>query len=111
MLSIGLRVVIGLLELLLMISNRQRGKSKVPSGVLLRIGRVALRALPFALCAAFLCGKTAFSQPRQPPPPEQRIHYKIDLSLDFENRKYTGAERLRWVNRENHGIGTLIFHL
>jgi len=87
--------------------------------------RLPLTSLPFALCtlrfalasllfAAFLCvlcGKTALAQPRQPLPPEQRVRYKINLSLDFENRKYTGDERIHWVNHENHGIGTLIFHL
>ncbi|HXT64889.1 MAG TPA: M1 family aminopeptidase [Pyrinomonadaceae bacterium] len=70
----------------------------------------------FALCALLLagvvlCGKSALAQPRPPSPPEQRIHYKIDLSLDFENRKYAGSEQVRWVNRENRAVGTLIFHL
>ena len=70
-------------------------------------------ALLFAAFLCVLCGKTSFAQnqPKQPPPPEKRIQYKIDLSLDFENRKYTGTERVRWVNRGDRSTGTLIFHL
>ncbi len=74
----------------------------------------ALTPLPFALavlCA--LCGKASFAQnqPHQPPAPEKRIQYKIDLSLDFANRKYTGKERVRWVNRGDRSTGSLVFHL
>src|SRR5690242_939886 len=63
------------------------------------------------LCA--LCGKSTFAQnqPHQPPPVEKRIQYHIDLSLDYANRKYTGSERVRWVNRGDRATGTLIFHL
>ena len=81
--------------------------------------RRALAAYLFALgplLLAFLCvlcGKNSFAQnqPQQPPAPEQRIRYGIDLSLDFATRKYTGSERVRWVNRGDRSTGTLIFHL
>jgi hypothetical protein len=31
--------------------------------------------------------------------------------LDYENRSYTGTERVRWVNRGDHSTSTLFFHL
>jgi len=81
--------------------------------------RFAFTPLPFSpfplalifLCA--LCGKNALAQnqPHHPPAPEKRIRYQIDLSLDFANRKYTGTERVRWVNRGDRSTGSLIFHL
>jgi len=76
--------------------------------------RFPLCSLPFAvLFLCVLCGENSFAQtpPRQPPPPEKRIQYHIDLSLDYANRKYTGSERVRWVNRGDRATGTLIFHL
>jgi len=74
----------------------------------------ALFPLLFAvLFVCVLCGKNSFAQsaPHPPPPPEKRIQYRIGLSLDFNNRKYTGSERVRWVNRGERSTGTLIFHL
>ena len=76
--------------------------------------RFALTSLLFAAFLCVLCGgkyASAQNQPKQPPPPEQRIRYKIDLSLDYANRKYTGTERVRWVNRGDRATGNLIFHL
>src|ERR1051326_4428147 len=76
--------------------------------------RFPLCSLPFAvLFLCVLCGKNSLAQtqPHQPPPPEKRIQYRIDLSLDYANRKYTGSERVRWVNRGERATGTLIFHL
>jgi hypothetical protein len=76
--------------------------------------RLPFAPLAFALALlCVLCGKTSFAQnqPHPPPPPEKRIQYKIDLSLDFENRKYTGSEHVRWVNRGDRSTGMLIFHL
>src|SRR6266404_990923 len=40
-----------------------------------------------------------------------RIRYQIKLALDYENRSYTGTERVRWVNRGDHPTSTLFFHL
>jgi peptidase M1-like protein len=83
-------------------------------GVFGNRNRRALIALSFtALFLCVLCGKTASAQnqPHQPPAPEQRIRYRIDLALDFATRKYTGRERVRWVNRGDRSTGNLIFHL
>jgi hypothetical protein len=94
-----------------------RAKRKVQSGrsELFRfIHRFALTPLPFAvLFLCVLCGKSAAgqNQPHQPPPPEKRIRYGIAVSLDFASRKYSGTERVRWVNRGDRSIGSLIFHL
>ena len=44
-------------------------------------------------------------------PPERRIHYQINLAIDFDNRTYTGNERVHWVNRGEHPASTLFFHL
>src|SRR6266850_3446839 len=86
-------------------------------------------AKPFALCPpclCVLCGKSLFvfilaalltstiaaqTQTRQPLPPEKRIRYQIHLALDFENRAYSGSERVRWTNRGEHPTSTLYFHL
>jgi hypothetical protein len=53
----------------------------------------------------------AHPQTRQPLPPEKRIRYQIQLALDYENRTYTGTERVRWMNRGDHSTSTLFFHL
>src|SRR5713226_5998438 len=86
-------------------------------------------AKPFVLCPPRLCvlrGKFLFGvilaailtstiaarpQTRQPRPPEKRIRYQIQLSLDVENRAYTGLERVCWVNRGEYPTSTLYFHL
>jgi hypothetical protein len=62
-----------------------------------------LALLPFSILAQ--------DQSRQPLSPEKRIRYQINLSLDFENRRFTGTERVRWVNRGNHSTSTLFFQL
>jgi hypothetical protein len=64
------------------------------------------------ILAALLTSTTsAQNQTHQPPPPEKRIRYQIHLALDYENRTYTGAERVRWINRGDHPTSTLFFHL
>src|SRR5215510_2661117 len=50
-------------------------------------------------------------QPYGQIPPEQRIKYQIALTLDFDNRTFSGVERVRWVNRGDHATSTLFFHL
>src|SRR5260370_15469496 len=67
----------------------------------------------FVLILAMLLPSPAVAQnqARQPPPQEKRIRYQINLALDFENRLYTGRERVRWVNRGDHPTSTLFFHL
>src|SRR5881628_3524751 len=63
------------------------------------------------LAALFTSSIAAQNQAPQPPLPEKRIRYQIHLALDFENRTYTGTERVRWVNQGDHPTSTLFFHL
>jgi len=53
----------------------------------------------------------ARAQSGAPVAPEQRSHYQIKLALDFDNRTYTGTERVRFVNRGERAATTLFFHL
>ncbi len=70
-------------------------------------------SISFVLILAALLTSTiaAQNQSRQPLPPEKRIHYQIQLALNYDNRTYTGIERVRWVNRGDHPTSTLFFHL
>lgn len=63
------------------------------------------------LAALLTASLAAQTQTRQPLPPEKRIRYQINFALDFENRTYTGTERVRWINRGEHPTSTLFFHL
>lgn len=63
------------------------------------------------LAALFTSSILAQNQTPQPPSVEKRIRYQIHLILDFENRTYTGTERVRWINRGDHPTSTLFFHL
>jgi len=65
----------------------------------------------FTLIGLFTLTSLAQTQTRQPLTPEQRNRYQIKLTLDFENRTYTGTERVRWINRGEHPTSTLFFHL
>ncbi|HYX29041.1 MAG TPA: hypothetical protein VE863_10780, partial [Pyrinomonadaceae bacterium] len=42
---------------------------------------------------------------------EQRLRYEITLSLDFDARTYQGTENVHWVNRGDHAVSTIFFHL
>lgn len=37
--------------------------------------------------------------------------YQIQLKLDFDARAYSGSENVRWINRANHSVSALYFHL
>src|SRR2546421_7065728 len=73
-----------------------------------------------ALCTSFLfvftlatlsTATTAVHQTRQPLAQKERTHYRIQLTLDYENRAYNGTEHVRWTNRGDHPTSTLYFHL
>src|SRR5712691_9941857 len=64
------------------------------------------------LLAALLTSSTAAqNQTRQPISTEKHSRYQITLAPDFENRTYTGTERVRFVNHGEHPVSTLYFHL
>lgn len=44
-------------------------------------------------------------------PRPERARYDIQLALDFDNRTYTGTERVTWVNHDNRPASVLYFHL
>src|SRR5438094_6936771 len=74
--------------------------------------RVYPRLLYVLLCV--LCGSflSASAQtPKAEPKPSESINYQINLALDFDNRTYTGTEKVRWINRGDHPTSTLFFHL
>src|SRR2546423_1439609 len=70
------------------------------------------RVAPYCLCLFFflcvLCGKSLFAQ-TQPSHPRNR--YDIKLSLDFDNRAYTGIERVRWTNHGKHPTSIIFLYL
>lgn len=89
-----------------------------------RDGQKRSFVLPLLLCvlcvkcsvvlilAALLTSSTAAqNQTRQPVPLDKRLRYQIKLALDFDNRTYTGTERVRFVNRGEHPTSILYFHL
>ncbi|HEX8709084.1 MAG TPA: M1 family metallopeptidase [Pyrinomonadaceae bacterium] len=41
----------------------------------------------------------------------ERPRYQINLKLDFDGRSYTGTERVRWTNGDDHSTSVLYFHL
>jgi hypothetical protein len=51
------------------------------------------------------------SQNNASQPERQRPQYQIHLTLDFDNRSYSGAERVRWTNRGDHSTSVIFFHL
>jgi hypothetical protein len=53
----------------------------------------------------------AFGQTREPPPPDKGISYQINLAIDFDNRSYSGTEKVHWINQGEHPTSTLFFHL
>ena len=40
-----------------------------------------------------------------------RQRYDIQLKIDFDKLSYAGSERVRWVNRSDHSVEVLYFHL
>ena len=96
----------------------QRGKGKelrsIARSLLLLKSHFALRALPFALFLCVLCGSllpASAQTPKAKPKLNENIDYQINLALDFDNRTYTGTEKIRWINRGDHPTSTLFFHL
>lgn len=89
-------------------ASKQRGSWRSP-----RLGHLCLGCSYLLLAVALTFSTAAAMQPqaRQPLPPEKRIRYQIHLALDFENRTYSGKERVRWINRGDRPTSILFFHL
>jgi hypothetical protein len=78
----------------------------------------ALAALILLAASAASAQDAAAPQQQQPSTPAQaantqatRTLYRINLQLDFDARTYTGTERVRFVNRDDHPASVLYFHL
>jgi hypothetical protein len=41
----------------------------------------------------------------------ERSSYSINLTLNFDQRSYTGIERVRWVNQDDRPANVIYFHL
>jgi hypothetical protein len=72
----------------------------------------------FCVACAFVVAAAAKSRVSQmpgtrkhTPAPDARTRYRINLALDFDARAFTGTERVRWVNRDDHPASALYFHL
>ena len=98
---------------------RRAGKQIVRSSVAAR--RSFLIALQ-ALCLIWAAQASVAAQQQQQQTPAskttaaierqaQLARYRINLTLDFDNRSYTGTELVRWVNRDDHPASVLYFHL
>jgi hypothetical protein len=64
-----------------------------------------------ALLVVALLTSIVVAQTQKPRHQETRNRYQIRLALDYENRTYTGVERVRWVNRGDRATSTVFFHL
>ena len=73
--------------------------------------QICLRYLSFWIVLTLAVTALAQSETPTTRSAEKRIRYQIKLSLDFENRSYSGTERVYWVNRGNRATSTLFFHL
>ena len=45
------------------------------------------------------------------PQPKDRNRYEIAFKINIDSLSYTGSEHVRWINRADHSISTLYFHL
>jgi hypothetical protein len=71
------------------------------------------------LLVAWALVSLAAANAQQPPPsPKEaapgeaaRQRYDIQLKIDFDALSYAGSERVRWVNRGDHAVAVLYFHL
>jgi hypothetical protein len=48
---------------------------------------------------------------QQAPSEKPRAAYDIHFKLDFDEKTFTGTERVRWLNRDDHATSALYFHL
>src|SRR6266436_4405186 len=90
--------------------DTETGQRKTLSALCLRLLCVN-SSFVLVLAALFVSSIAAHNQTRQPLTPERRIHYRIQLSLDYENRTYEGTESVRWVNRGGHPTAPVFLRL
>lgn len=87
-----------------------------------KISTIAARSFRVALIALMLlaasnaraqdtASQKTYAQPQQSINQALSTLYHINLQLDFDGRTYTGTERVRFVNRDDHPASVLYFHL
>lgn len=81
-----------------------------------RACRVCFVALILLVASSAAHAQNTASQPsasaqQSSPSPLERTRYQLSFQLDFDARTYTGMERVRWINRDNHAASVLYFHL
>lgn len=80
------------------------------------MNRLSVFLVALILIAAFstqgrLSAQTSSSAAQPSTTPAEHTRYRINLQLNFDERTYTGTERVRWVNREERPASLLFFHL
>src|SRR5437660_12571130 len=91
--------------------DRQRRSRKLHEPVS-RCFRSLGGSLPcFAVLMFLLLAPFVHAQTRETTPREKRLRYQVKLKLDFDNRAYSGNERVHWINRGDHATSVLYFHL
>lgn len=77
--------------------------------------RTSVTLLLFAWALANLAAANAQQQtpsPAETPAVEAaRQRYDIQLKIDIDALSYAGSERVRWINRSDHSVAVLYFHL
>lgn len=76
--------------------------------------RVRLFWLVGALFFSCSVARVYSQQPTQSPVTAvavPRDSYEIDLKLELDAQRYTGTERVRWTNRDDHPTSAIYFHL
>ena len=63
--------------------------------------------LPLSAFPSSPVRQTAASQSSE----SQRPRYLIEIKIDFDKLSYQGSESVRWVNRGDHAVNALFFHL
>jgi hypothetical protein len=93
--------------------NRFWGQTDATIEQAYRLSLVALILLVSASAAHAqnASGASPAAAQASPSPQTERTRYRIDFQLDFDGRAYTGTERVRWINRDNHAASVLYFHL
>lgn len=72
--------------------------------------------IKFSFAVALLFACLLFTQAARPKTQTAErspllYRYQIQLKLDFDARAYSGSENVRWINRANHSVSALYFHL
>lgn len=71
----------------------------------------ALFLLCLLICVVYSAALSQEANAQASAKPAERHRYKIEFKIDFDRLTYTGAERVRWVNRGDKATSVIYFHL